>query len=207
MNTLYSVGNVGREQADAWLVQIKQQVAFPGKRGTVRVFGRKCTEPRDVVGFPAAPGLCHAYSGKQVECAYMPAVVREMLDYMNARTGASYNFALVNRYRDHTDSIGFHHDDERNLDTTHPVVSLSFGAARTFVLKPAAASAKGRRALMRIPKPLAQTHKILLEHGSAFMMAQDTNRAFKHGVPKSRRKCGERVSVTFFRVESKCLDG
>ena len=206
MNALYTVASVGPDQADAWFEQIKQQVAFPEQRGSVMVFGRMRAEPRDVVGFSAEPGLHHAYAGKQVACADMPAVVREMLDYINRLLGTRYNFALVNRYRDHTDSIGFHHDDEHSLDASHPVVSLSFGAARKLLLRPAKASAKGRRGLERIPKHLAQTHKILLEHGSAFMMTQETNRAFKHGMPKTRRPCGLCVSVTFFRVEPKVLE-
>jgi alkylated DNA repair dioxygenase AlkB len=55
-------------------------------------------------------------------------------------TREPFNHVLINRYRDGSDSIGLHADDEPELGLDPIVATLSLGTTRRFVLKPRRAS-------------------------------------------------------------------
>ena len=55
-----------------------------------------------------------------------------MRDRLSALSKASFNSALINRYRDGNDSVAWHADDEPELGPTPTIASVSFGASRTF---------------------------------------------------------------------------
>jgi alkylated DNA repair dioxygenase AlkB len=38
---------------------------------------------------------------------------------------------------------------------------------------------------------------IPLEHGSLIVMAGDTQKVSRHGIPKAKRSCGPRINLTF----------
>ena len=90
------------------------------------------------------------------------------------------NFVLLNRYRDGSDSMGWHRDDEPEL--TGPVASLSLGVTRRFHMR---AERKTR------------TQHIDLEHGSLLILDRRTT----HALPKTKRKLGERINLTFRQVD------
>ncbi len=94
---------------------------------------------------------------------------------------------LVNYYRDQRDGMGFHSDDEPELGPAPVIASVTFGAPRTFVLK------------HRYRKDLANV-KLLLPSGSVLLMKGDTQRYWKHGLPKQTKPCGPRINLTFRRV-------
>jgi alkylated DNA repair dioxygenase AlkB len=94
---------------------------------------------------------------------------------------------LLNLYRDGNDSIGFHADDEPEIEPLSPIASVSLGAVRTFVLRP-----RSRKILARAPEialPLA--------HGSCLVMRGTTQKEFRHGIPAEPAATGPRVNLTF----------
>lgn len=70
---------------------------------------------------------------------YNPRPIPPCLDILRqqveAATGATYNFCLVNYYGSGEDSISFHSDDERFLGDQPNIASLSLGGEREFVMK------------------------------------------------------------------------
>lgn len=70
---------------------------------------------------------------------YRPRPIPPCLDILRQRveaaTGATYNFCLVNYYASGEDSISFHSDDERFLGDQPNIASLSLGGEREFVMK------------------------------------------------------------------------
>lgn len=70
---------------------------------------------------------------------YKPRPIPPCLDILRqqveAATGATYNFCLVNYYASGEDSISFHSDDERFLGDQPNIASLSLGGEREFVMK------------------------------------------------------------------------
>jgi alkylated DNA repair dioxygenase AlkB len=101
-------------------------------------------------------------------------------------TQVSFNHVLINRYRDGSDSIGLHADDEPELGLDPIVATMSLGATRRFVLKP-------RRARF------GPDHSLDVEHGSLLVMGGACQRHYVHGVPRQAGVTGERISLTFRR--------
>jgi alkylated DNA repair dioxygenase AlkB len=94
---------------------------------------------------------------------------------------------LLKYYRDNKDSMGFHSDDEPELGERPVIASLSLGEERTFILK--------HKTLKAIPAV-----RLRLVSGSVLLMRGDTQRHWKHGIPKESRRCGPRVNLTFRHI-------
>ena len=92
------------------------------------------------------------------------------------------NSVLVNYYRDGTDSMGWHSDDEPSLGYEPTIWSVSLGATRRFVLRHRASG-----------------HKVSVDltHGSLFVMAGACQRCWQHALPKVARPVGPRLNLTF----------
>ncbi|MGA8310987.1 MAG: alpha-ketoglutarate-dependent dioxygenase AlkB [Terriglobales bacterium] len=100
------------------------------------------------------------------------------------RTG--YNAVLCNLYRDGNDSVGLHADAEPEMGPV--IASVSLGAERLFRL-----NRKGGTVAFweRLP------------HGSLFIMAGNTQKNFKHEVPKERGVVQPRINLTFRNIAQK----
>ena len=96
----------------------------------------------------------------------------------------AYNAALCNLYRDGNDSVGLHADAEPEMGPV--IASVSLGAERLFRLK-------------------AQNGAVIfaerLQHGSLLIMAGQTQKNFKHEVPKEPEVVQPRINLTFRRIE------
>ncbi len=136
-------------------------------------------EPR-LTSWHADGGISYTYSGRTLTARPLVGVLEDLRAVVERETGARYNSVLLNQYRDGRDSIGFHADDEPGVGPH--IASLSFGAERTFELKP-----NDRR---------LSTVKVRLEHGSLLVMAGDTQRNWKHGIRKDAT-AGLRINLTF----------
>lgn len=96
---------------------------------------------------------------------------------------AAFNSVLLNLYRDGSDGMGWHADDERPLGRDPVIASLSFGATRRFRLK------------HRTEPGLALS--LELPPGSCLVMAGALQHHWRHALPKTRRPVGPRVNLTF----------
>jgi alkylated DNA repair dioxygenase AlkB len=101
-----------------------------------------------------------------------------------------YNAVLCNLYRDGNDSVGLHADAEPEMGPV--IASISLGAGRLFGLK-------------RENRSIAFSERLL--HGSLLVMAGDTQKLFKHEVPKERGVTQPRINLTFRRIEHKYTTG
>jgi alkylated DNA repair dioxygenase AlkB len=147
------------------------------------LFGKRILQPRLIAW---AGELPYRYSGQTLEPRAFPPILKDLRTATNLATGLEFNHALVNRYRDGNDSMGFHSDDEQELGE-HPVVaSLSLGASRRFVIE----KKRGKERLA-----------LDVEHGSLLVMRGRCQAEFRHGVPKTRAAVGERINVTWRRIQ------
>ena len=74
----------------------------------------------------------YEYSNMKVLMApYTPAIaaVRHEVEELSK---SSYNVVLINRYLDGKDGVGWHADDEKTINQTKPIASVSLGCARDF---------------------------------------------------------------------------
>jgi alkylated DNA repair dioxygenase AlkB len=98
-----------------------------------------------------------------------------------------YRGVLLNLYRDGNDSIGFHADNEPEIEPGSPIASVSLGAVRRFVLLP-----RSRKIPAHAPEVTLD-----LAHGSCLVMRGATQKEFRHGVPRQPEVVSERVNLTF----------
>jgi alkylated DNA repair dioxygenase AlkB len=158
----------------------------PWRAEHVTVWGKKYLQPRLIAWYGDA-GQSYMYSGIRLEPLPWTDLLRGVKTLVESLADTQFNSVLLNYYRDHRDSMGFHSDDEPELGPRPVIASLSLGEERTFILK--------HKFDVR-SKPI----RLKLESESLLLMKGDTQKNWKHGIDKERRPCGPRVNLTFRRV-------
>ncbi|MCZ6619698.1 MAG: alpha-ketoglutarate-dependent dioxygenase AlkB, partial [Gammaproteobacteria bacterium] len=118
---------LNQADADELLAWVEAKVEW--RQEKYRMFGRLVSAPR-LVAWYGDPGLRYNYSGVEHTTTGWPRVLGEVCAGVKNTFSLGSNFVLLNRYRDGTDSMGWHRDDEAEL--RGPVASLSLGATRRF---------------------------------------------------------------------------
>jgi alkylated DNA repair dioxygenase AlkB len=153
---------------------VPRDEAYYGDAGTNYIYSRREYQPLDWI-----PELLSLKA--QVEQATPDAA------YSNSGLPrVSYSAVLCNLYRNGNDSVGLHADSEPEMGPV--IASVSLGAERLFRLK-APNGAVG----------LAER----LPHGSLLIMAGETQKNFKHEVPKEPEITKPRINLTFRHIEHK----
>ena len=117
-------------------------------------------------------------------------IVKEELERVS---GSKVNYCLVNLYNDHTESLGYHHDEEvfEEEEGRDDVISLSLGATRKFHMKHKTDNAPGRL-------NAKLTRSFMLSEGSLLIMrGKETQNKWLHAVPTTSVPCGARINLTY----------
>lgn len=169
--------------ADRLLAELTATTAW--RQETITIYGRPVAVPR-LTAWYGDPGASYTYSGLTMAPAPWTPALQEVRAAVEDAAGGHFNGVLANLYRDGSDSVGWHSDDESELGPAPVIASASFGATRTFQLRH-----KRARDLR---------HEVALTHGSVLMMRGPTQRHWRHQVPKTARVVGPRVNLTFRRI-------
>jgi alkylated DNA repair dioxygenase AlkB len=102
---------------------------------------------------------------------------------IESRTNEQFNSVLVNQYRNGSDGVAWHSDDENELGTDPIIASISLGEERQFQLKH-----KRNKQLKK---------SLILPHGSLLLMGKKTQLNWFHQVPKSKRNLTPRINLTY----------
>jgi alkylated DNA repair dioxygenase AlkB len=146
---------------------------------TVVVYGKRHLQPR-LTAWHGKAG--YGYSGLTLEALPMTPLLEQLRAAVETATGHRYNSVLLNYYRDGADSMGMHSDDERELGPRPAIASLSYGAARTFILR---------------HKRSKRTLKFDLQDGNLLLMAGSLQQNWQHGINKTAKPTGARLNLTF----------
>ena len=95
--------------------------------------------------------------------------------------GAPFNSVGLNFYRDGNDSVAPHNDRLGDLVAGQPIALVSLGGTR--------------RMLIRAKQPGEAAVPVDLEAGSLLVMSWSSQLHYTHGVAKTKRAVGERISV------------
>lgn len=148
--------------------------------------GSRIPMPR-LEAFYGDPGLTYSYSGETYAAIPWTARLAALRDRVNECTGYVFNGVFCNLYRDGSDSVGWHADDEHMLGPAWPddiaIASVSVGASRDFAIK--------RKSDM------ADKMRWTLNHGDLLVMSGAMQRDWVHCVPKTKKPVGSRVNLTF----------
>jgi alkylated DNA repair dioxygenase AlkB len=157
------------------------------KQDHIKFFGKTHPLPR-LTAWYGDRGASYAYSGIQSD----PNPWNDGLLYVKAKIegalGVYFNSVLLNWYRDGSDSLSWHADDEKELGPEPIIASATFGESRDFLLR---------------RKDGTQTCLTLkLEHGSLLVMMGKTQQNWVHSVPKRKGVRRSRFNLTFRQIQS-----
>lgn len=156
---------------------------LPKKPGII-IGGKMCRQKRNV-GFFSNESKGYKYSGQVAKAIPLTKSLKKLLKKVNKKFGARYNGILINHYEDGMDNIGAHSDDIRYLDPKAGVVSVSYGATRTFRIKG------------RTDENKKYKKDIKIRHLDVVVMGGDFQLEFKHQIPAEENVRDPRFSFTF----------
>jgi len=173
-------------QADLLFEMLEKELVYlRGSFARVCIFGRSVPIPRQHVAYGDGD-LFYSFSGLALPTKPWTPTLLAIKCLINKVTCNEYNYVLINKYEDGNDCIGFHADDERELDPRVPIATLSLGQERPFVFKAI--------------KPPHQCLTISLASGSLLTMKHPTNNNYKHSLPRRKNITKSRISLTFRRI-------
>lgn len=178
------------EEASAYFQELLDATAW--EQRSIKLFGKEHPQPR-LTAWYADAGVHYTYSGLEWAPSPWTSLLQGMRSRVEAAAGHAFNSVLVNLYRDGSDSMGWHSDDEPELGPNPTIASVSLGEARSFHLKPKQPEHGERK-------------RLVLGHGSLLIMGGRLQHHWKHQIPKSKRPLAARINLTFRFIHSNNLN-
>jgi len=145
------------------------------------MFGKLVTTKREVAWVGDA-GCSYTYSGvKKFPQAWTPELIH-IKHTAEALAHHKFNSCLLNLYHDGDQGMGWHSDDEIELEQSAPIASVSFGGDRKFSFK---------------HKFEKLGTSVVLENGSVLLMHAPTQNFWQHSLTKTKRLVSPRINLTF----------
>jgi alkylated DNA repair dioxygenase AlkB len=166
--------------ADAVFSALRTKVAW--RQDHLKMFGNLIPVPR-LESWVADEGLDYTYSGIHHEPDPWIDELVELRDLSSSHTGTRFNSVLCNLYRDGSDGVDWHADDEPEFGPMPVIASWSLGATRRFDLR-------------RVDDHSIKV-ELELHHGDLVIMSGTTQELWRHRVPKTKKPVGERINLTF----------
>jgi alkylated DNA repair dioxygenase AlkB len=138
----------------------------PWQQGTRKMWDNVVTVPRLTASLP------HPF----------PDRIAELVAPLNDRYGVELDSCFVNLYRDGNDAVAWHADTVRKKLTNPMVVTVSLGARRSFLVRPASGGPVARR--------------FNPGEGDLIVMGGAMQHDWHHTVPREKTASGARMSVT-----------
>lgn len=150
----------------------------------IQMFGKLLTTTRKVA-WVGDPECLYTYSGMQKTPQGWTNELLEVKGQLEQVTGYTYNSCLLNLYHTGAEGMGWHSDNEKELDSTVPIASISLGARRKFAFR---------------HKQDKTTTSVFLEHGSLLIMHPPIQEYWHHSLPKTKTVMSSRINLTFRKI-------
>lgn len=148
------------------------------------LYGRWLKVPRLMCWY-GDKGAKYHYSG----VSHQPLPWTEPLLLIKQQIEAFYpcdfNSVMANLYRNGSDSMGCHADDEPELGNNPVIASLSLGEERLLKFR----HHKRKEVL-----------DVVLSHGDLLLMTSVIQHHWRHELPKTKKKKAERINLTFRKI-------
>lgn len=180
---LYYPGWLDNHTAFLYFEWLKQNVKW--KQDTLRLFGKTFSIPRLHAFYGDEPSLKYTYSGITLVPFPWCSVLLELREKAYQTTRIRFNTALLNLYRNGSDSNGWHCDAEPELGKNPVLFSVSLGADRKIQFK---------------SKETGNIITVLLKNGDALLMGENTQLKCLHAVPKMKAVTEPRINITFRNI-------
>ena len=151
------------------------------KQESMNIVGKKIEFPR-LIAWYGADDQPYSFSGITLQPNSWTNELLEIKNKIEPVANVTFNKVLLNLYRNGKDSVSWHTDAEPALGKNPIIASVNFGATRKFQLR----HIKTKEKL-----------EIQLTHGSLLIMQGELQHYWQHQVPKTIKKIGERINLTF----------
>ena len=167
------------EKANLLTHQISNSINWEQPKAIV--YGKEFLVPR-LTSFLAIKGVEYSYSGVKHKGEGWPSWCVPLLNDVQDYCDVDFNGCLLNLYRNGEDCMGWHADNEKVIDASKPIASVSLGAKRDFLL----------RNLLSLDR-----YSFALDNGDLLIMKEECQRNWVHSIPKRRKVKNQRINLTF----------
>ena len=159
-----------RAESDQYFTILKD--ATPWQQRERKMYDKMVLDPRLTAYYGGPNGL--AWTDE----------LRTIKAKVESECGIVFNRVLLNYYRDGNDSVSWHSDTLPSDGKHHAIASVTFGETRLFKVRH-----KSRKDIGQLNIPLT--------HGSLLLMGETMQDHYEHHVPKTSKKIGPRINLTF----------
>lgn len=152
------------------------------RQDDITIFGKTYAQPR-LTALYASNNKPYSYSNITMKPQQFSETLLKIKARIEIAIDESFTTCLLNLYRNGQDSNGWHADNEKELGTNPVIASLSLGVERLFHFKH--------------KKQKELKHKLVLHTGSLLLMKGETQHNWLHQLPKTKKKIGQRINLTF----------
>jgi len=186
---LASISNIeGIEFIPAFLSELESSELFSilaeqlaWSEETIKMYGKPVKVPRLVCWY-GDEGIEYRYSGiNHIGLPWTPGLLL-LKTRIEQHTHHKFNSVLGNYYRNESDSMGWHADNEKELGKTPCIASISLGEERIFKIR---------------NKKSKEIFQIMLTNGSLLLMSGNFQNEWQHSVPKVNQQKGARINLTY----------
>lgn len=149
------------------------------KNNKIKVFGKVYDEPRSTAWY----GKPYKYSSIEWPAQELTSLLQDIQKQVEDYAAFSFNSVLANWYRSGKDSMGWHSDNEPEMDQTC-IASVTFG--------------QKRKMCFRSKKTKEKIEVELLDRSLLLMLNFQSD--WQHSIPKSSKDMKDRVNLTYRRI-------
>ena len=157
---------------------------IPWKQESLQLYGREIPFPR-LTSFHGDHDCTYTYSKQKRYPEPWTETLQLIKNKIELLIPYSFNCVLLNMYRNGSDSMSWHSDNEPELGINPVIASVNLGAARTLQLK---------------HKTTKERINLLMENGSLLIMEGEMQHHWQHQIPKTKKPIGARINLTFRKI-------
>ncbi|HRG59705.1 MAG TPA: alpha-ketoglutarate-dependent dioxygenase AlkB [Bacteroidia bacterium] len=181
---LYYFGTIFEEnEANHWLKILSEKIDW--KNDELMMFGKKIITKRKVALY-ANQTFTYTYSKQSKQALIWTPELQLLKQIIEHKSQQHFNSCLLNLYHHGKESMGWHSDNETELEDSACIASVSFGAERKFMFK---------------HNKSKTTISLHLGHGSLLLMQGSIQQHWQHQLPPMARVQAPRINLTFRRMK------
>jgi alkylated DNA repair dioxygenase AlkB len=169
-------------ESNEWLKVLTEKIDW--KKDEVMMFGKKIVTSRKVALY-ANQAFTYTYSKQTKQALIWTTELLELKQIVEAKSKQHFNSCLLNLYHHGKESMGWHSDNESELEDTACIASVSFGAERKFMFR----HLKSKT-----------TITLNLVHGSLLLMKGTIQQHWQHQLPPMAKVLAPRINLTFRKM-------
>lgn len=191
-------------EADDYFLALKNELLW--RQEEITVYGKTHLTPR-LQAWYGDPQARYHYSSMSLQPLSWTITLLALKQRCEQAIGARFNSVLGNWYRDGNDSMGMHADDEKELGPTPVIAALSLGEPRALKFRPKTRPKSRLKSRSQIHAEqragdTVEKADLPLPHGSLMVMSGLTQSYWQHGINKTKKPIGDRISLTFRHILS-----